>query len=379
VEKVDITIIGAGVVGLSIAQKLAFPEKTLVILEKNLRYGQESSSRNSEVVHAGIYYKPDTLKARLCVRGKKLLYDYCKENDVPYKKTGKLVLAYNDEEIKKLEFLFRRGIENGVLDLKMLGALEITQTEPSIKAKKAIFSPSSAILSADLLMSSLLKKAQEKGAILAIQSEVTGIKKTQKGYEIEIKNQEPFLSQMVINSAGHNADKIAQIAGIDINKAKYRQKFIKGEYFRINRNYDLKHLIYPTPNETSLGIHLTPDLQSKTKAGPNSFEVKEIDYEVNEKHREDFLNSIKKFLPDLTPDDLSPDTSGIRAKLLYSGKDRPDFIIKSEEDKGLKGFVNLIGIESPGLTSCLAIAEYVEDLTKELLRFEFNRSFGNFR
>jgi L-2-hydroxyglutarate oxidase LhgO len=229
-DKVSITVIGAGVIGLAVAEKLASPNKTLVILEKNPRHGQESSSRNSEVIHAGIYYKPATLKARLCVKGKKLLYDYCRQNDIPHRQTGKLIVAHNDAEIKKLKFLYERGLQNGVTDLKIINSQEITKLEPLIKAEKAIFSPSTGILSTDLFMDSLLEKAQQKGAMLFTQSEVTQVKKTADGYVVEAQNQEPFLSKIIINCAGHNADKVAQTAGIDIKKHVYLQKFVKGEY-----------------------------------------------------------------------------------------------------------------------------------------------------
>jgi len=366
-DKVDITIIGAGAVGLAIAEKLTTTDRTVVVVEKNPRYGQETSSRNSEVIHAGIYYKPGTLKARLCMQGKELLYRYCKKNNIPYKRLGKLIVASNDDEIKKLYFLAERAKKNGVLDLQILDSAEISKLEPLIKAQKAILSPSTGIFSTDLFMDSLHKNSEAKGAMLLTETEVTGIAKEDGFYKITTYNQEPFLSKIVINAAGHNADAVASLAGIDIKKCSYTQKFVKGEYFRITKPCNVTHLIYPVPTEISLGTHLTPDMEGRIRIGPNAFDVKEIEYAVDENHRQEFLNSARKFLPDLRCEQIIPDTSGIRARLAFAEKDTPDFIINHEADKGLGGFVNLIGIESPGLTTSLAIAKYVEDLIQEVL------------
>ncbi|MCX5783700.1 MAG: NAD(P)/FAD-dependent oxidoreductase, partial [Elusimicrobia bacterium] len=264
-EEVCVTVIGAGVVGLAVAREISSPEKTLVILEKNPRHGQETSSRNSEVIHAGIYYKKNTLKARLCIEGKNMLYEYCAKNNIPFRNCGKIIVACAHDEEKALAELFKLGAENDV-PLKLISSSEIKKLEPQISACAGMLSPTTGILSADALMDSYLKKAESRGAIFLPQCEVIGIEKKTCGYEIKTNSQESFLSRIVINCAGHNAHKVAAMPGIDAEA--YRQKFIKGEYFRLTSKHHISRLIYPLPGETSLGIHLTPDLKNSIRLGP---------------------------------------------------------------------------------------------------------------
>lgn len=366
-EKVDITIIGAGVIGLATAALLSNPERTVVILEKNAQHGQESSSRNSEVIHAGIYYHPESLKARLCIRGKTLLYEYCARHCVPVKTPGKIITVCEKRELPDLEALYKRGISNGLNDLEMLGRRMIKRLEPNIHALAGILSPSTGILSADILMEKYLKEASSKGAMIFTRCQATGITKTNDGYKIRTNSQEPFFSRIVINASGHSATQIAQMPGIDPDEAGYRQIFIKGEYFRIRSAPKVTRLIYPLPEDLSLGIHLTPDLSGGLRLGPSSFEVDEIDYNVDVKNRPLFVESAKRYFPDITEDVLDADTSGIRARLAKFSGEHPDFIINHEEKRGFAGFVNLLGMDSPGLTASPAIAEHIRELIKELL------------
>ncbi|MBU1487722.1 NAD(P)/FAD-dependent oxidoreductase [bacterium] len=372
-EKVDITIIGAGVVGLAIAAEVANDGREVLVVERHKAFGQETSSRNSEVIHAGIYYPKGSLKARLCVQGKELLYQICQDQGIPCQQIGKLIVALNEEEIRGLKILLDRGKENGVHDLRMISGDEIRKMEPHIKAKAALYSPSTGIIDTHSLMKYFESVAKGKGATLAYECEVKSIKQCDRGYEIGIRDTDGqeffFLSRVVINSAGLMSDKIAALAGIDIDAAGYRIHYCKGEYFKIGgaKHKLVSHLIYPSPTAISLGIHTVLDLQGMVKLGPNAFYVKEIDYQVQEAHKKDFLESVRPILPWIEENDLSPDMAGIRPKLQARGEPDRDFVIKHEEPSGLPGFINLIGIESPGLTSAPAIAEYVERIVKEIL------------
>ncbi|MDI6793787.1 MAG: NAD(P)/FAD-dependent oxidoreductase [bacterium] len=372
-EKVDITIIGAGVVGLAIAAEVADDTREIVVLERHETFGQETSSRNSEVIHAGIYYPKDSLKAKLCVEGKQLLYQVCHRHGIPCQQTGKLIVALNEEEVKGLEMLLAKGEQNGINDLRMLSTNEVKKMEPHIQAKAALYSPSTGIIDTHSLMKYFESAAKDKGAALAYECEVKSIEQCAQGYEVGVQDADgeafSFLSRVVINSAGLHADKIAALAGIDIDAAGYRIHYCKGEYFKVGggRHKLVHHLIYPSPTAISLGIHTVLDLQGMMKLGPNAFYVEEIDYQVEERHKKDFLESIKPILPFVEEDDLSPDMAGIRPKLQASGEEVRDFIIKHEESSGLPGLINLVGIESPGLTSAPAIAKYVGKIAGKYL------------
>jgi len=366
-DKVDITVIGAGVVGLSVAARLSSPDRLVALVERNPRHGQETSSRNSEVIHAGIQYQPGSLKSRLCIRGRDMIYEYCAKHKIPCTKTGKLVPCYDGEE-KRLEDLYKRGLENGVDDLKIISGEEASKLEPDLRPmRSAIYSPSSGIFSADLFMDALLKEAEEKGAMFLSKTNFAGLEKTPEGYIVRCEGQEPFLSRLVFNCAGHNADKVAAACGIDIEKSGYRQIFVKGEYFRINSAYKISHLIYPLPGEVSVGAHLTPDINGKIRIGPSAFKVDAVDYTIDENHKTEFLEKVHRYFPDLRLEQLYPDTVGVRAKLAVKNGPSADFIIRDEVDKGLPGLVSMIGIESPGLTAAPAIAEYAQTLIQSML------------
>jgi len=364
--KRTVVVIGAGVVGLSVACGIAELEEEVYILEKNPKYGMETSSRNSGVIHAGIYYPKNSLKAKLCVEGNRMLYEFCKKYDVPHKKLGKLIVATNDEEIETLEELFKRAEENGVQGLKILDKKEIKKMESFIEAERALFSPSTGIVDPDALMYKLLAIAEKNGAYLLVGNKVTSVIKSEDKdrYEVSgIVNNKKFSveADVVINCAGLEADKIAETIGIDIDKAGYRLEYYKGDYFRINGQVPIKRLIYPVPPRESkgLGIHITPDLYGTVRLGPNAYEVNEISYEV-QSDKDEFRNDVKRFFPLIEKFELEEDFAGIRPKLRGSGF--KDFIIKHETDKGFFGFINLIGIESPGLTSCLSIWKYVKEI-----------------
>jgi L-2-hydroxyglutarate oxidase LhgO len=373
-EKTDILIIGAGVVGLAIARELSGHGKEVVLVEKNSSFGQETSSRNSEVIHGGMYYPAGTLKAKLCVEGRNMLYDLCKNNNIPHKKTGKLIVATEKDEIPFLENILSLGRMNGVSGLTMLDEKELMRLEPHISAITALYSPETGIIDSHRLMQFFLDSAKDKGVIPAFSSEVTVIEKKSEGYKVLIRNNNESMdlqARIVINSAGLDADKIAAMAGMDIDQCKYRLYYCKGQYFRIKSNKArlVNGLVYPVPKPKSggLGIHATVDLNGEVRLGPDDMYLPENikDYSTNESKKNYFYVSARKFMPFLEESDLFADTTGIRPKLQPKGGDFRDFVIREESDQRLPGFIDLIGIESPGLTASLAIARLVGNLAEK--------------
>jgi len=359
-EKPDIIIIGAGIVGLSIATALSQKGRSIIVIEKENSFGQHASSRNSEIIHSGIYYKKDSLKAKLCVEGRELLYQFCREHNIPHRQCGKLIVATNDKEVLELEKLFANG--------SMLGGEDIKKIEPTIDAIAAIHSPLTGIVDTHQLMKRLQNIAENRGVIFAYGCEAIGIKRNNDFYGIRVADsdgEELMLhTKTLINSAGLYSEKIAQMVGIDTVKDNYRLYYSKGEYFRVSNTKPgvLNHLIYPTPEKASLGIHTVMDLGGGLKLGPNAYYTDKIDYDIDSSNRELFYKSAKWFLPFLELENLTPDMAGIRAKLQAPGEKERDFVISHEDKKGLPGFINLIGIESPGLTASLAIAKHVENM-----------------
>lgn len=366
----EITVIGAGVIGLAIAENLSSDSSDLFLIEKHSSFGQETSSRNSEVIHAGIYYTKNSLKAKLCVEGKQLLYDYCKMYGVPYNKCGKLIVATSEDEIRIIEGIRQKAIANDVNDLELLEKDQIHELEPSIFALKALLSPSTGILDSHSLMKQYETNTVNNGGQIVYGSEVTGLRKISGGYEITLLDSDKqvysFTSAKVINSAGLTSDKISEMVGI--NDDNLRIMFCKGEYFRVRppKNKLIKRLVYPVPHENmeGIGVHVTIDMGGGVKLGPDVkyLETNIYDYKVTESKQEVFFQSAKKFLPFLEYDDLVPEMAGIRPKIQKPGEPLRDFYIKEESDRGFPGFINLIGMESPGLTSSIAIARYVRGL-----------------
>lgn len=363
-----LTIVGAGVVGLAVAARLAprFPE--LVVLERRERHGTESSSRNSEVVHAGFYYPTGSLKARLCVRGKELLYEACERHGIPYRRTGKLVVAVSVEEEPELERLQALGRANGV-ELTPLSAEESRRLEPAVPATAALRSPSTGIVSADGLMDFLLQRARAGGALLQTRAELVAVERRDRDYRLVVQNPdgtEELTSERVVNAAGLEADTVAARAGIDTDAAGCRLHWWKGSYFSLTgaKARLLSNLVYPVPARASLGIHSVIGLDGRLRFGPDEEHVpgRRLDYTVDESRRGAFGDAVRRLVPEIADEDLSPDLAGIRAKLQGPGEGFRDFVVAEESARGLPGFVNLVGIDSPGLTSCLAMAEEVDRL-----------------
>jgi L-2-hydroxyglutarate oxidase LhgO len=364
----DVTVIGAGVVGLAVAARLAPDHPGLMLLERRARHGMETSSRNSEVVHAGIYYPPGSQKALLCVEGNRRLYELCARHGIPHARLTKLIVAMRSEETAEIERLYENGRANGV-ELRLLTGAEARALEPHVPAVAALLSPSTGILSADALMDFLLHSALASEATLMTAAEVVGLTRRGSDYEIVVRRgtqDETFTSQRVVNAAGLGADTLAALAGIDLDQASYRAHYWKGSYFaaRSDARGLISRLVYQVPSQTSLGVHVVLDLAGRLRFGPDAEYLadRRIDYAVDPTRRAAFAQAARLLLPDLRDDDLVPDTSGVRPKLQAPGEPARDFVIAEESARGLPGLVNLIGIDSPGLTAALAIAERVARL-----------------
>lgn len=365
----DITIVGAGVIGLAIAARLSEESENIFVVEKHSTFGQETSSRNSEVIHAGIYYPFKSLKAKLCVEGKILLYDFCSKKNIPFNNCGKLIVATSPEEIPVIEEIRERALKNGV-ELELIDKHRIAELEPEIFAVRALYSTSTGIVDSHSLMKQFETDFINAGGQISYNSEVTGIKKIREGYEISVldgdKSHFKFTSRKLINSGGLTSDLISEMAGIHDENLKIR--FCKGEYFRINppKNRLVKRLVYPVPhpNMEGIGIHVTVDMAGGVKLGPDVtyLDSNIYDYKLSPSKHEIFFSSAKKFLPFLEPEDIAPEMAGIRPKTQKPGESVRDFYIKEESARGFPGLINLIGMESPGLTSCIAIARYVSEL-----------------
>jgi len=365
-----ITIIGGGVVGLAIAEELSRNHDNVFLIERHPTFGQETSSRSSEVIHAGIYYTKGSLKARLCLEGKNLLYDYCLKYDVPFKKCGKLIVATSEEEIKVIEGILTTAKENGVDDMTVLEKDQIAEMEPNVFAIKALYSPSTGIIDSHSLMKQYETNSVNNGSQIVYGSEVTAIKKIDEGYLVTLLDSDSrnysFTSRIVINSAGLQSDKISEMVGI--SDENLRILFCKGEYFRVKppKNKLIKRLIYPVPhhNMEGIGIHVTIDMGGGVKLGPDVkyLESNIYDYRLTPEKQEAFWLSARKFLPFLEFDDIAPEMAGIRPKIQRPGEALRDYYIMEESGRGFPGFINLIGMESPALTSSISIAKYVNRL-----------------
>jgi L-2-hydroxyglutarate oxidase LhgO len=373
----DVVVIGAGVVGLACAAESAMHGLRTVIVEKHESFGMETSSRNSEVIHSGIYYPTGSLKARLCVQANKNLYSECERLGVWTRKCGKLIVAVTSEEIRPLEKLYARGIENGIDGMQILDAHEAKKLEPSITCSAAIFLPSTGILDSHELMKSYLTEAKGYGADVVFNITFLAAERKHNAYRVTLKDSRAetinIETRYVINSAGLHADKVASSIGIDIDKAGYRLHHNRGHYYAVShaKSKMISRLVYPLPHEklVTVGIHITVDRSGKVKLGPDMEyldpSIPESDWYIfDESRREFFYGAVKHYFPLLELGDLSPDQVGVRPKLTGSEKEIKDFIIREEINMGLLGVVNLIGIESPGLTCAREIAREVFRILK---------------
>jgi L-2-hydroxyglutarate oxidase LhgO len=363
-----LTVVGAGVAGLAVAARVAPRLPELVILERRDRHGTETSSRNSEIIHAGLYYPTGSLKAVLCVRGKELLYEACARHGIAHRRTGKLVVATSAEEESELDRLLALGRANGV-ELTRLSADECRRLEPHVPAAAGLLSPSTGIVSADALMDALLQQARGARALLQTRAELVGLERRDRDYRLTIETPdgtESFTSERVVNAAGLESDHVAALAGIDTDAAGYGQHWWKGSYFAVAgpKARLVSRLVYPVPDPVSLGVHVVLGLDGRVRFGPDAEHLPErrLDYSVDETRRAAFGDAVRRLVPEIEDEDLTPDFAGIRGKLQGPGESFRDFVVAEESPRGLPGLVNLVGLDSPGLTSCLALAEAVDRL-----------------
>ncbi len=361
---IETVVIGAGVVGLAVARQLARDGKEVLILEAADAFGTETSARNSEVIHAGIYYAKDSLKARHCVRGKHLLYDYCEQYGVTRKRCGKLIVATDESQVAVLDDINQRASANGVADLQKLSASQVAELEPQIQCHAALLSPSTGIIDSHGLMLSMLGDAETHGAVLALNSPVVSMKTVASALELEIGGADAMTlrTREVVNSAGLSAcDLAATVDGIDANSVP-QPLLAKGNYFQLQGKAPVSRLIYPVPVEGGLGVHITMDLAGQVRFGPDVEWVDKADYEVDPNRADSFYAAIRQYWPALEDGALLPDYAGLRPKIQKNQKIYPDFVIQGASEHRVAGLVNLYGVESPGLTACLSIAEQVADV-----------------
>jgi len=369
-DQVNITIIGAGVVGLAIASELSGHYDNIVVLEKHDKFGQETSSRNSEVIHSGIYYPEKSLKASLCVAGAAMLYEICERHAIPHKKIGKIIIATEELEVSMLEDLFKKGLRNGVSGLKLLDEKETVTLEPNTNAIASLYSPSTGIIDSHSLMKHFHNKAEDNGVVFAFNSDVVQLENNNNSFIIGVKQDKyKIKSKIVINCAGLRSDYVAELAGINTEKESYKLKYCKGSYFSYAKPSPVKMLVYPVPHEdlVGLGVHATLDMGGKLRFGPDTEYINDIAYKFDNNKMDDFYRGAVKIIPNLEKSAFTPDMVGIRPKLSGPGEKARDFIIRHEADKGLDGLINLIGIESPGLTASPAIANMVKNIASNYL------------
>lgn len=361
-------VIGAGVVGLAIAATLAKSGREVVILEREGSYGSITSARNSEVIHAGIYYATGSMKARFCVEGKQALYRYCKDKHIRHEQCGKLIVATSQLQVSELASIRRFAHANGVSDITQLSRHEVRALEGDLSCLAALYSPSTGIIDSHALMLNLLGDAQEHGAVLALRASVAGIARLPSGdgYEVCIsgENAMKLTSKWVVNAAGHGACEIAMQLDALRQDMCPEPLLSKGNYFRLQGSAPFSRLIYPVPEKGGLGVHITVDLAGQARFGPDIEPVNEEEYSVDASRSAAFYAAIRHYWPGLPDNSLTPDYAGIRPKIRWQNAAFNDFLITSQQDHGLPGLVNLFGIESPGLTSCLAIAEHVRQVVK---------------
>ncbi len=359
-ERIDCAVIGAGVVGLSVARALAARGREVLILEAATAFGTGISARNSEVIHAGIYYPENSLKARLCVSGRQLLYAYCEERVIPHRRCGKLIVATNDHQTAGLERLATQGRANGVNDLRWLDAQDARALEPALQCTAALLSPSTGIVDSHALMLSLLGDAERDGATLALKTPVLAGDCQTNG--IVLQTPEMSLeAACVVNCGGLGAQPLARRLNGLPQETVPPLHFAKGNYFSLQGRSPFSHLIYPAPEAHGLGVHLTLDLAGQARFGPDVEWIREENYEVAPQRADNFYGAIRNYWPGLPDGSLQPAYAGIRPKPHAPDEPGRDFIIAGPETHGIPNLINLFGIESPGLTSSLALAELVAD------------------
>lgn len=363
--RVDVLVIGAGVIGLAVARAIVLAGRSATVVESAPTIGEGTSSRNSEVVHAGLYYPPGSLKARLCVEGRDALYKYCEEHGVSYRRIGKLVVATDASQVVKLKEIAANALACGVHDTQLLSASEAQTFEPQLNCVAALHSPSTGIIDSHALMLALQGDAQSHGAVFAFNTRVEAGSLTNAGVELILSDRSSgerftLAANKVVNAAGlHACDVAASIEGFPKSLVP-RSYFARGCYFALRGKSPFSRLIYPIPAPGGLGVHLTLDLAGRARFGPDVEWIDDIDYRVDPRRAEAFYGEIRRYWTLLENGSLSPDYAGVRPKISGPNEPPADFRIDGPQEHGVRDFVNLLGIESPGLTACLAIAELAQ-------------------
>ena len=360
-----VLIIGAGVIGLACGAELARAGLRVVVIERDAAPGRGVSSRNSEVIHAGLYYPQGSLKARCCVEGRTLLYERCERLGIPHRRTGKLVVACDSDEAEALAGIEQRARANGAGDLRRVDAAEIARLEPRVSAAAALWSPETGIVDAHALISSYQAEIESAGSTIVFRTELIGLERRANGWLASTRSPdgERFDLEVpwVVNAAGLDADRVAALAGVDVDDAGWRQHPCKGDYFAVAPSLGAltEHLVYPMPVAGGLGVHVTFDLGGRYRLGPDVEWVDRLDYGVDPGKAEAFAAAARRYLPEIRASHLSPDFAGIRPKLQAPGEAFRDFAIEEGSARGAPGLVSLLGIESPGLTAAGSIARRV--------------------
>ena len=358
-DRVDAVVIGAGIVGLAVARALARDGREVVILEAEDAIGTHTSSRNSEVIHAGIYYPQGSLKARACVEGRSRLYAYCAERRVPHRRCGKLIVATDARQLEELEGIRQRAHANGVSDVVRLSPTQARAMEPELDCVAALHSPSTGIIDSHALMVAYLGDAERAGAMLALKSPLTkGVVRT-GGIELHVAGAEPILAAQVVNSAGLRAPSLARRIDGYPSELAPPELYAKGNYYTLAQRAPFSRLVYPVPEPGGLGVHVTLDLDGRARFGPDVEWVDRIDYTVDPRRTERFYGAIRRYWPGLPDGALEPAYAGIRPKISGKGAPAADFLVQGLREHGVRGLVNLFGIESPGLTASLPLADAV--------------------
>ena len=359
-EKLDAVVVGGGVVGLAVARALAMSGREVVILEAEDAIGTHTSSRNSEVIHAGIYYPKGSLKARACVEGKGLLYEYCVAHGVPHRRSGKLIVATNQEQIGELEGIQKKAHANGVTDVVWMTKAQVQALEPEISCVAGLYSPSTGIIDSHALMLAYLGDAEAHGAMLALKSRLLGAQVVPEGFVVH-SDEMDVTCRILVNSAGLKAPSVARsIEGSPENLIP-KEFYAKGNYYSLARKSPFSRLVYPVPEPGGLGVHVTLDLAGQARFGPDVEWVDRIEYNVDPKRSERFYAAIRRYWPGLPDGSLSPGYAGIRPKTAGPKDPAPDFEVQGPKVHGVPGLVHLFGIESPGLTASLALAGIVQE------------------
>lgn len=359
---VDCVVLGAGVIGLAIARELALSGRDVLVADQAENIGTGTSSRNSEVIHAGLYYTPGSLKARSCVRGKDLLYAYCAERGIAHQRTGKLIVAANEAETRQLNVIAQRARQCSVSDLTCIDGSQAARLEPRLVCHSALVSPSTGIVDSHALMLALQGDAENHGAYCVFHTPFLRGRRLGNGtFELEFGGNEAqtLTARTVINATGLHAPDVARQIANTPHDAIPVARYCKGTYFTLTGRSPFSHLIYPVPNNSGLGVHLTLDMGGQAKFGPDTEWIDTIDYRIDANRADDFYATIRQYWPDLPDDALQPGYTGIRPKITGPDTAAADFLILGPRDHGVSGLVHLMGIESPGLTACLALAQHV--------------------